>query len=265
MGVEKVAVALRCGKAWTCEGPGDTTFPMQLRGPILGVWAHPDDESFLSAGLMVRALRDGQRVVCVTATRGELGIQDPERWPAEQILEIRTEELQESLRILGVTEHHWLDYPDSGCASVDLDEAVARLCGLMEEVRPATVLTFGPDGMTAHPDHIAVSAWATAAFEKCASVGAQLLYATMTQRWADEWLPHLPDPSMLMMDPRAEIPICPQEELFVAYRCPDDIFELKTRSLKAQTSQIGTMIAIFGDPGAFEVNRTESFRLGSVR
>src|ERR671922_141060 len=37
-------------------------------GTILGVWAHPDDEAYLSAGLMARAVRNGSRVVCVTAT-----------------------------------------------------------------------------------------------------------------------------------------------------------------------------------------------------
>ena len=50
-------------------------------GTILGVWAHPDDETWLSAVHMMRAVRAGDRVVCVTATRGELGSTDPERWP----------------------------------------------------------------------------------------------------------------------------------------------------------------------------------------
>ena len=50
-------------------------------GTILSVWAHPDDETYLCAGLMARAVRSGARVVCVTATRGELGSSDPERWP----------------------------------------------------------------------------------------------------------------------------------------------------------------------------------------
>ena len=45
-------------------------------GTILGVWAHPDDEAYLSAGVMAMATRAGSRVVCVTATRGELGSTD---------------------------------------------------------------------------------------------------------------------------------------------------------------------------------------------
>ncbi len=43
-------------------------------GTILGVWAHPDDEAYLSAGLMATAIAAGRRVVCVTATRGRGGL-----------------------------------------------------------------------------------------------------------------------------------------------------------------------------------------------
>ena len=100
---------------------------MTLSGPILGIWAHPDDEAFLSAGLMARAVSDGERVVCVTATRGELGVQDPERWPPDQLARIRENEMYESMRILGVGEHRWLDYPDGGCHLVDDEEAASRL------------------------------------------------------------------------------------------------------------------------------------------
>ena len=38
--------------------------------------AHPDDQAYLSSGLMARSVRAGQRVVCVTATRGEGGSMD---------------------------------------------------------------------------------------------------------------------------------------------------------------------------------------------
>src|SRR3990170_7980876 len=41
-------------------------------GTILGVWAHPDDETYLCGGLMARAGRAGDRVVGITATPGEL-------------------------------------------------------------------------------------------------------------------------------------------------------------------------------------------------
>src|SRR5205823_10115840 len=81
-------------------------------GTILGVWAHPDDEAYLSAGIMGAAIEGGQRVVCVTATRGEAGSLDPERWPPETLASIREAELVACFAVLGVREHVWLDYPD---------------------------------------------------------------------------------------------------------------------------------------------------------
>jgi len=46
--------------------------PMDL-GTVMGVWAHPDDETYLAAGLFAHAVDLGSRVVDVTATRGEGG------------------------------------------------------------------------------------------------------------------------------------------------------------------------------------------------
>src|SRR3546814_2985116 len=62
--------------------------PLSL-GILLGTWAHPDDETYLSAGLMAQSVREGGRVVCVTATRGEGGSWDEARWPTAEMGKIR--------------------------------------------------------------------------------------------------------------------------------------------------------------------------------
>src|SRR5919204_6229381 len=140
--------------------------PQRSLGTILGLWAHPDDETYLSAGLMAQAVRDGRRVVCVTATRGEQGSFDEARWPTASMGKVREAELLRSLDILGVSEHHFLDYYDGTCAGVDEVEATGKLRAIMEEVEPDSVLTFGPEGMTDHPDHKAVCAWTSATFAR---------------------------------------------------------------------------------------------------
>src|SRR5580765_4412641 len=118
-------------------------------GTILGVWAHPDDDIFCPAGLMATAVRNGQRVVDVTATRGEGGSMDEERWPPETMGDVRTVELLRSLEILGVSEHRFLDGPVDIDMDEHLDEAgAAQVLAILDEVQPDTVLTFGPDGMT---------------------------------------------------------------------------------------------------------------------
>ena len=50
--------------------------PATLPVTLLGVWAHPDDEAYLSAATMSRVISSGGRVVLATATRGERGGND---------------------------------------------------------------------------------------------------------------------------------------------------------------------------------------------
>src|SRR6478609_2030889 len=57
-----------------------TLEPIDL-GTLLGVWAHPDDEAYMTAGLMSMARSAGHRVVVATATKGEAGTDDPRAWP----------------------------------------------------------------------------------------------------------------------------------------------------------------------------------------
>ncbi|MDP3891435.1 PIG-L deacetylase family protein, partial [Nocardioides sp.] len=122
-------------------------------GTLLGVWAHPDDEAYLSAGLMARARRAGLRVVVATASRGEHGTSDPDTWPPHRLGPVRERELSESLAAVGVTEHHWLGHRDGELDRQPADVGAAQVAELIELVRPRTIVTFGPDGMTGHPDH----------------------------------------------------------------------------------------------------------------
>lgn len=136
-------------------------------GTILGVWAHPDDESWCAAGIMAAAVSNNQRVVCVTATPGDAGVtSDETRWPTARLGEIRQRELEASLEIIGVTEHIWLDYPDGQLQSADSTKAVAQLLAIIQDVQPDTILTFGPDGLTGHPDHIAIYDWTKQALKQ---------------------------------------------------------------------------------------------------
>lgn len=146
-------------------------------GTIMGVWAHPDDETFNSGGIMATAAKNGQTVICITATKGEKGIQDETRWPAASLGDIRSAELQKALDLLGCEVHYWLDYQDGACAADSAERAVARISELIEEHRPDTILTFGPDGLTGHPDHQTVSAWADAA-----SDGRQVIYHVVEEK-----------------------------------------------------------------------------------
>jgi LmbE family N-acetylglucosaminyl deacetylase len=212
-------------------------------GTILGVWAHPDDEAYLSGGLMAIARDVGSRVVCVTATRGELGTPDPDTWPPQRLAAERTGELARCLEILGVTEHHWLGYRDGECAQVSTSDVVARLCELIEEVRPDTVLTFGPDGVTGHPDHQTVSAWTAKAFDRAAPPGARLLYAALSEPCMRRWK-SLGD-SLGIYLPGYPV-ITPADRLAIDLELDPHTAGRKVRALAAQTTQTAGLIAALG-------------------
>ncbi|MEU4703714.1 PIG-L deacetylase family protein [Nonomuraea dietziae] len=212
-------------------------------GVILGIWAHPDDEAYLSGGLMAMARDSGSRVVCVTATCGELGTGDPVEWPPHRLAAARARELARCLEILGVGEHHWLGYRDGQCAQVSRSDAVARLCDVIARVRPDTVLTFGPDGITGHPDHQAVSAWTTAAFGRAASPGARLLYATFAERRAPRW--SALNESLGIFPPGYPI-TTPAHLLAVDLVLDAETAARKVRALAAQETQTGELIAGMG-------------------
>ena len=84
-------------------------------GTTVLVWAHPDDETYLSGGTAAALVQLGHRVVAVTATRGEAGGPDTTPAALAETARVRTAELQEAMQLLGVTEHLWLDYADGGC------------------------------------------------------------------------------------------------------------------------------------------------------
>ncbi|HEY8545556.1 MAG TPA: PIG-L family deacetylase, partial [Acidimicrobiales bacterium] len=91
---------------------------------------------------------------------------------------VRRWEAAAAMAVLGVPEHRIVGLPDGGLDGRD-DQGTALVGALIDEVRPDTVLTFGPDGSTFHPDHVAVHRWVTAAWARRGRPG-RLLYATAT-------------------------------------------------------------------------------------
>ena len=137
---------------------------------------------------MLAARERGDRVVVVTATRGEHGTDDPDRWPADRLGALRARELDEALTLLGVTEHRWLGYEDGTCPLVPRRTAADRVAAIVDEVRPDTIVTFADDGVTGHADHRTVGHWARRA-RRAAAPEAELLEAVLlpgfTRRFAD--------------------------------------------------------------------------------
>jgi LmbE family N-acetylglucosaminyl deacetylase len=228
-------------------------------GTILGIWAHPDDEAYLSAGLMTLARRAGQRVVVVTATAGERGVSEPPR-PPRRLARVRRRELRASLAAVGVSEHVFLGYRDGACHRVEPASAVARLGDVFAGVQPDTVVTFGPDGITGHPDHRAVSAWAGAAWREAGRPG-RLLHATLTPGFHATWGEVNERIGMWMTDARG--PSTPEDELAFALTLDGELLDVKYEALRAQASQTGPLIALLGEETYRRWHSVESFVDGS--
>ncbi|HEX6331023.1 MAG TPA: PIG-L family deacetylase [Actinomycetota bacterium] len=234
----------------------------ELGATILGVWAHPDDEAYLSAGLMARAVRNGSRVVCVTATRGEGGSLDEEKWPPETMAEVRTTELEKSLGILGVTDHHWLDLPDKDMQTGLPESGYGPVLDLVADLQPDTILTFGPEGMTGHEAHKSVSGWAVRALREAGKPGARVLFACVTPDWAEEFLPAW-EPFNVFLPGTPHV--VPREELEIHYELPPDILETKVNAINAHVSQIESILAAVGDEVWWREMSLEAFRLGEEK
>ena len=236
---------------------------MHELGTVLGVFGHPDDETYLMAGLMAHTRDEGNRVVCVTATKGEGGSWDEKRWPSETMGEVRAKELEESLGVLGVKEHHWLGYIDAACADVPFEQGVAAVQPFVAEVQPDAVFTFGPDGMTDHADHKAVSAWTTEAFRRAAKPGAKLYYATATQEWVDEFVPRMN--KFHVFAPGFPPVTSPDEPGAVQFVLPPDTLERKLKAIECHVSQVEYMLKYFGEDFFREAHKGEYFRLAEQK
>ncbi len=235
---------------------------MERLGTLLLVWAHPDDDIYTSAGVMAAAVRAGDRVVDVTATRGEGGSMDEERWPPATMGDVRTGELLRSLEILGVGEHHFLDGPVDLDMDAHLDEAGAdQVKAIMADVAPDTVITFGPDGMTGHQGHKDVSRWTTDAFAAVAEPGARLLYATHTPEWATEWGPKLAPFNIFRPGTPPQTAL---DELALHFVLPSDLRDLKFEAISAHESQVEALIHVFGRD-LMQALGEENFRLAATK
>lgn len=134
---------------------------------ILGVFAHPDDETSCAAALMKRYAAEGVDIHVVTATKGELGTLGTNGTVVarEDLPKVREAEQRAVLASLGVKNPPvYLGYRDQEIVEADADEVAGKVYDVMRKVEPDVVLAFGPTGISQHPDHIAMHHAAKGAF-----------------------------------------------------------------------------------------------------
>ncbi len=148
---------------------------------LLAVLAHPDDEAYRPGGTLALLARRGVRVHLLTATRGQAGsCGDPPLCAPDELPAVRERELRCACAVLGIEPPRLLDYEDGHLSQADPEEIIAQILGIVDEVRPQVMLTFGPDGLSSHPDHIAIGQCAAEAFRRAQEVAA--LYTVAVPR-----------------------------------------------------------------------------------
>lgn len=165
---------------------------------VMAVFAHPDDELAVSATLAA-CVDEGAEVVLVCATLGDLGSHEEHTVENRQHLaEVRRHELRCSCRRLGIRHLEVLGYGDSGwraehgtppegsLARASAAEVIGRLVRLIRRYQPQVLITFGPDGLYGHRDHVAIGAYATAAF---GAAGDEGLYGEDLRNGLRPWRP----------------------------------------------------------------------------
>ena len=136
--------------------------PLNLR--LLAVFAHPDDESFGAGGTLARYAAEGVEVHLVCATRGEEGtVGDPPLCRQEELGSLRELELRAACSVLGVRTLRLLGCVDGQLDACPRSAVVGEVVAAIRELRPQVVITFGPDGISGHPDHVAIGLAATEA------------------------------------------------------------------------------------------------------
>ncbi|MFD0698044.1 PIG-L deacetylase family protein [Paenibacillus sp. GCM10027628] len=129
-----------------------------MKKRLLFVFAHPDDESFACAGTMAKYREIGHDIYLICATSGCGG--KPGEYLVtcrQELATLREQELSQACSVLGVTDFYMLRYQDGSLAGQDLGEMAEKIETYILRLHPHVIVTFPPNGVTGHRDHIAIS------------------------------------------------------------------------------------------------------------
>ena len=229
------------------------------RRTLLAVWAHPDDETVVGAGLIAAAAAGGFRVVSVAATLGEHGTDDPVTNPPTHLAGVRRRELDRALGRLGAERPVLFGYEDGGCENVPHATGAERVGALIDRLDPAAVLTFGPDGVTGHPDHQAVGRWTASALRARGDV-RPLIETAAADAWPSDVVEGLAELGAFWPGhPHQERP---DDTCHVAV--DGELLARKMAALRAHRSQMTPLFAHLGETGMRRMAAAEAYRPGNA-
>jgi LmbE family N-acetylglucosaminyl deacetylase len=142
---------------------------------LCAIFAHPDDESFSAGGTLARYADQGIDVTLVTATSGEAGETGTVPVESKDLAAWRERELHEAAAVLGIQQVRLLHLPDGDLPGRS-DDLYAAIVEALRDIQPQVVITEDVGGITAHPDHIAVTKAVVRAVDALGESGPLKLY-----------------------------------------------------------------------------------------
>lgn len=146
----------------------------------LAIFAHPDDESLACGGTLARLADAGARVVLICASRGERGrTVDPSLVPGGDLGAVRSQELHEAAKVLGISDVLILNHPDGDLRWDHVRELHRDIVAAIAAYKPEVVITFDEDGLYWHLDHIGVYERTSTAVASLGADAPALYHVTM--------------------------------------------------------------------------------------
>jgi LmbE family N-acetylglucosaminyl deacetylase len=149
---------------------------MKKKRSILSIFAHPDDESYGVGGTLAKYHHEGVRLTLITLTDGGSGSKrlHPGILPDAPLGKCRLKELEMACEVLGIDRLVTLGLLDGGLNKTDPKLIVDKIVPIILEERPDIIITFHPNGLSGHKDHIATTKATKAAFFKAAEANGFL-------------------------------------------------------------------------------------------
>ena len=207
----------------------------EQKGGLLLVLAHPDDESMGTGGLILRHTRNGVATHLVCATCGEAGwMGKPPGANPQNIVEIRTKELEDAAYALALSGVELWDYPDGGVQASDQQEITQRIWEHISKLRPRAVVGWGPDGGYGHPDNIALGACTDSAVSAMTEGDRPALYHVA----ADQQVAEFYSEAARLAGSTNGWSMQPSEKIDVVVELDPDEVMMKLRAIDCHRSQL---------------------------
>jgi LmbE family N-acetylglucosaminyl deacetylase len=132
---------------------------------ILSCFAHPDDETILSGGLLALLSETGNEIHFLCCTKGEGGeCGEPPVCIQNELGKVREKELSCAVDALGGSSLNFLDYQDPLVGAdnklysftEDVDELTSKIEEFVEKYQIDIIISHGSNGEYGHPGHLTV-------------------------------------------------------------------------------------------------------------